>query len=76
MQQKKRRGLLAAGDSLTAGFVDGGASFYPYMKELQRLMKKRFAKWKGASFATDATCGATIPMIAMIAEVMQGLLLF
>lgn len=38
--------VLCIGDSLTAGFVDGGAQFFPYAKTLQKLLDNECGKGK------------------------------
>ena len=38
--------ILCIGDSLTAGFVDGGARFFPYAATLQKMLDKECGKGK------------------------------
>ena len=34
--------ILCFGDSLTAGFMDGGSKYWPYAKKLQRLLDNKY----------------------------------
>jgi lysophospholipase L1-like esterase len=62
-RMRSRKSILAVGDSLTAGFYNGGASFFPYTTELERLVKQNHASWKNSTVTELGTCGATLPMI-------------
>ncbi len=39
-----KRKILCFGDSLTAGFMDGGSEYWPYANKLQRLLDNKYGR--------------------------------
>ena len=56
-KRAKSVGLLAFGDSLTAGFYAGGGKFNPYTNKLQKIVQKGHPSWKRAKFESYGGCG-------------------
>lgn len=55
--------VLCIGDSLTAGFVDGGSRFFPYAQTLQKLLDKDCGKGKH-QVEEASSCGETAVSMA------------
>ena len=68
-QQRQQRGILAFGDSLTAGFCKGGDAFFPYTTQLSKMVTGKSApldvrkRWKNAKIEEAGSPGETVAMM-------------